>query len=163
MTQTADVHKGDFNPDHHDALMVAKARPMEHVPRHLTRREIRATITGENPMGRFNDRVAVLVTHAVGSMWAAYLFVLIALVSFPQALNAFLNGDAVTGVAWLSQSFLQLVLLPILLVGQRVISAAQDARAETDHETLTALHRINGQQLRILEKLDALREKGAGA
>jgi hypothetical protein len=43
-------------------------------------------------------------------MWAAYLFVLVSLVSFPQALNAFLSGDTVTGIAWLSQSFLQLVL-----------------------------------------------------
>ena len=52
----------------------------------------------------------------------------ISLVSFPQALNAFLNGDTFTGVAWLSQSFLQLVLLPILMVGQNVIAAAQKSR-----------------------------------
>lgn len=163
MTQNTEGYSGDFSPDHHEALMTAKMKPMEHVPRHITRRQIRARITGASAMGRFNDRVAVLVTRAVGSMWAAYLFVLIALVSFPQALNAFLNGDAVTGVAWLSQSFLQLVLLPILLVGQRVISAAQDARAETDHETLTALHRINVQQLQILEKLDQLEAQRPGA
>ena len=110
-------------------------------------------------MGHFNDVVAVIITRAVGSMWAAYLFVLIALVSFPQALIAFLNGDTIVGVTWLSQSFLQLVLLPILLVGQRVISAAQDARAETDHETLTALHLINVQQLEILETLAAMRKQ----
>jgi hypothetical protein len=94
-------------------------------------------------------------------MWAAYLFVLIALVSFPAALTAFLAGDTVTGVAWLSQSFLQLVLLPILLVGQQVIAAAQDARAETDHETLTALHTINVQQLEILETLAAMRKRSS--
>ena len=70
----------------------------------------------------------------------------------PQALTAFLKGDTVTGVAWLSQSFLQLVLLPIIIVGQNVISAAQDARAEKDHATLTALHTINLQQLKLLEQ-----------
>ena len=158
MTHSPDipVHVEDMTPEHHAALMTAKTRPMEHVPRHITRREILRRMYGDNPVGRFNDFLAVVVTRSVGSMWAAYLFVLIALVSFPQALNAFLNGDAVTGVAWLSQSFLQLVLLPILLVGQRVISAAQDARAETDHETLTALHQINVQQLQILEKLESL-------
>jgi hypothetical protein len=101
----------------------------------------------------------VLVTQRIGTMWAAYVFVLIALVSFPQALSAFLNGDTVTGVAWLSQSFLQLVLLPVILVGQRVIAAAQDARAETDHETLTALHTINVQQLEILERLEKLEKQ----
>jgi len=86
-------------------------------------------------------------------MWAAYLFALVALISLPQALSAFLAGDTVTGVTWLSQSFLQLVLLPVILVGQQVISKSQDARAEADHETLILLHKINVQQLVILELL----------
>lgn len=144
--------------EHRAALARAEASPREHVPRHVTSREVRARMHGTGLMGRVNDVLAVGITRAIGSMWAAYLFVLIALVSFPQALTAFLNGDTITGVTWLSQSFLQLVLLPILLVGQRVISEAQDARAETDHETLTALHRINVQQLQILETLAALRK-----
>ena len=54
-------------------------------------------------------------------------------------------------VNWLSSNFLQLVLLPIIMVGQNVISTAQDARAEADHETLTALSQMNRQQLEILE------------
>ncbi|TMB99902.1 MAG: hypothetical protein E6J40_03355 [Chloroflexi bacterium] len=98
-------------------------------------------------------------------MWAAYLFALLALVSFPQALMAFMHGDTVVGVSWLSQSFLQLVLLPIILVGQNVISASQDARAEADHETLTALHTMNVRQLQLLEQqekiLDILQRRGA--
>jgi hypothetical protein len=144
----------------HGAMMEgAKTSPMLHEPRHVSSREVRGQVHGTNPVGRFNNLLAVLVTNSVGSMWAAYLFILIALVSFPQALNAFLHGDAVTGVAWLSQSFLQLVLLPVLLVGQRVISTAQDARAETDHETLTALHRINVQHLQILETLAEMRKQ----
>jgi hypothetical protein len=141
---------------HHAAMAMAMDTPSELVPRHISIREVRTYIHGANAIGRFNDWLALQITRGVGSMWAAYVFVLIALVSFPQALNAFLKGDTLTGVTWLSQSFLQLVLLPILLVGQRVISAAQDARAETDHETLTALHRINVQQLQILKKLDKL-------
>lgn len=143
---------------HIQAMETATASPRRHVPRHVTTRDIRAQMAGDNPIGRFNNLVAVWITQRVGTMWAAYLFVLVALVSFPQALNAFLNGDTVTGVSWLSQSFLQLVLLPIILVGQNVIAAGQDARAETDHETLTALHKINVQQLEILERLDQLQE-----
>jgi hypothetical protein len=50
-------------------------------------------------------------------------------------------------------------LLPIIMVGQRVISEAQDRRAEADHETLSALHRINVQQLQILELLEGLRKQ----
>jgi len=116
-------------------------------------------MAGDSPVSRFNSRVAVLITKGVGTMWAAYVFVLIALVSLPQALAAFLAGDTVTGITWLSQSFLQLVLLPVILVGQQVISAAQDMRAEADHETLTALHQINVQQLQILEELEGIRKR----
>jgi hypothetical protein len=129
------------------------------VPRHISNREVRTALYGAHAVGRFNDWLAVQITRGIGSMWAAYVFVLIALVSFPQAFSAFVRGDTLTGITWLSQSFLQLVLLPILMVGQRVISAAQDARAETDHETLTALHRINVQQLQILEMLQKLEKK----
>jgi hypothetical protein len=141
---------------HHAVMATAIDTPTALVPRHVSNREVRVYIHGANAIGQFNNWLALQITRGVGSMWAAYVFVLIALVSFPEALNAFLKGDTLTGVTWLSQSFLQLVLLPILLVGQRVISAAQDARAETDHETLTALHRINVQQLQILERLAKL-------
>src|SRR5262249_39812850 len=134
------------------------ASPMQHKPRLITEREIQVLIHGTGVIGRFNRWVAVTITKSVGTMWAAYLFMLIALVSFPQALEAFLKGDTVTGITWLSQSFLQLVLLPIIIVGQNVISAAQDARAETDHETLTALHAINVQQLQILEQQQTILE-----
>jgi len=144
---------------HHAAMTMAKSDPSNLAPRHVNIREVRELVHGTSAIGHFNNRLAVVITSSVGSMWAAYLFVLISLVSFPQALNAFLSGDTVTGISWLSQSFLQLVLLPVILVGQQVISAAQDARAETDHETLTALHTINVQQLQILEMLAKLREE----
>ena len=145
--------------EHDEAMQRARTAPIEHEPRHVSRREIHRQVHGTSLISQFNDRVAVIVTQNIGSMWAAYVFVLISLVSFPQALEAFVSGDRVTGISWLSQSFLQLVLLPVILVGQRVISTAQDARAETDHETLTALHRINVQQLSILEALSKLNEK----
>jgi len=143
---------------HHAALAAAKASPAQHVPRHVTSAEVHQQMAGDSAMGRFNSRLALLITRGVGTMWAAYVFVLIAFVSLPQALAAFLAGDTVTGITWLSQSFLQLVLLPVILVGQQVISAAQDLRAEADHETLTALHQINVQQLQILEELEGIRK-----
>ena len=137
---------------HEAALTSAKAAPAEHVPRLVTSRHVRARMHRDRPVARLNDWLAVRITRSVGTMWAAYLFALIGLVSFPQALAAFLRGDAVVGISWLSQSFLQLVLLPVIIVGQNVISASQDARAEADHETLTALHTINVHQLRLLEE-----------
>lgn len=143
---------------HHAALAAAKASPTEHTPRLVKAHDVHAEVHGASALGRFNNGLALVITRSVGTMWAAYLFVLVALVSFPQALEAFLTGDRITGITWLSQSFLQLVLLPIILVGQNVISASQDARAEADHETLTALHTINVRQLRILEQQQKILE-----
>jgi len=113
-------------------------------------------VHGGGTVGRFNTWLALHITKAVGTMWAAYLFVLISFISLPQALHAFLTGDTYVGIAWLSQSFLQLVLLPIIIVGQNVISASQDARAEADHITLTTLHSINVRQLRMLEQQEEM-------
>ncbi len=143
---------------HREALAAAKSAPRAHVPRLVTSHHVRARMHRDRPIAKFNNAVALLVTRSVGTMWAAYLFLAISLVSLPQALGAFLKGDAVTGVSWLSQSFLQLVLLPIIIVGQNLISASQDARAEADHETLTALHTINVQQLQLLEQQEKILE-----
>src|ERR1700686_3352603 len=140
------------SPEHRAEYAAAKAAPTEHLPRLVTTPQVRHLIHGAGTVGQFNNRLAVLITKSVGTMWAAYLFALIGLISLPQAWNAFVRGDTVTGVAWLSQSFLQLVLLPIIIVGQNVISASQDARAEADHITLTTLHAMNVTQLQMLEQ-----------
>lgn len=115
-------------------------------------------VHGNHPVGRANAWLAVRITKGVGSMWAAYLFAAIALVSAPAA---FTSGDAIVIVAWIAQTFLQLVLLPIIIVGQNVLAAASDQRAEADHRTLDAVHSltvevhtINEQQTEILKRLD---------
>ncbi|MDE3113463.1 MAG: hypothetical protein KGN00_09480 [Chloroflexota bacterium] len=109
-------------------------------------------------MSAFNTRLAVGITQTVGTMWTAYLFGLIALVSLPAAIA---SRDVIVIVAWIAQTFLQLVLLPIIIVGQNVIQSANDARAEADHETLVAIHQltvevhsINEAQTKILQRLE---------
>jgi hypothetical protein len=152
-------------PQHRRAADRVQTKAALHVPRLVRSQEVHDDVHGTSVLGQFNSRLAVLITKSVGTMWAAYVFVLIGLVSLPQAFNAFIHGDTVIGVAWLSQSFLQLVLLPIIIVGQNVISASQDARAEADHETLTALHTMNVRQLQMLEQqeriLDILQHRDA--
>ena len=134
--------------------------PLTHVPRLVLIEHVLARVHGTSRMGRFNAAVAVRITKIVGTMYCAYVFTLVALVALPAAIE---QGSATVLVNWLSSNFLQLVLLPIIIVGQNVISAAQDARAEADHETLTALHQMSIQQLRILEGqneiLDLLRKR----
>jgi hypothetical protein len=158
-TMTEHIHApGSTEEAQHAALADQRAKLRLHVPRLIRSHDIHAQVHGSGPAGRFNARLALLITKSVGTMWAAYLFALIAFISLPQAFTAFSHGDTVTGVNWLAQSFLQLVLLPIIIVGQQIISTAQDARAEADHETLTTLHGINVQQLQILEQQHVILE-----
>src|SRR5260370_33553266 len=91
---------------HHEAMVRAKTTPRLHVPRHIPSGEIKTMVNGDSSVGQFNNMLAGIVTRGVGTMWAAYVFVLISLVSFPQALNSVLNGGTGTGSAWVSQSFL---------------------------------------------------------
>lgn len=73
----------------------------------------------------FNGRIALLLTNAVGTMWCAYAFAALALIALPQAL-----GSPLLLVQWISQTFIQLVMLSVIMVGQNLLSAASDKRAE---------------------------------
>ena len=134
------------------------AQSKDHVPELILTQDVHKTIHGDNPVGRFNTHIAVRITKTVGSMWCAYLFALLALISFPSAIR---THDPIIIVAWIAQTFLQLVLLPIIIVGQNVQAAASDARAESDHETLIAIHTLTAevhdialQQTKILKFLE---------
>ena len=75
-------------------------------------------------------------------MACAYLFCIVALVSLPAILieagalsrsavpNLLTKPGLILIVAWIAQTFLQLVLLSVIMVGQSVQSAASDARGE---------------------------------
>jgi hypothetical protein len=140
---------------HEQALHLARNMPALHVPRHIKKEHVHAQVHGSGFMGRANAWLAVRITKIVGTMYCAYVFTIIALVALPDAIR---TGQATVLVNWLSSNFLQLVLLPIIIVGQNVISTAQDARAEADHETLTALNAMNIQQLEILKRQDEIIE-----
>src|SRR5664279_2073145 len=95
-----------------------------------------AAVHGPGPIGRFNARVGLKITLIVGTMWSAYVFTLIALVSAPVA---FQSGDKLIIVAWIAQTFLQLVLLPIIIVGQNVQATAADARSLATYNDASAV------------------------
>lgn len=114
-------------------------------------KHVQAQVHGAGRVGQFNTWLALKITGTVGTMWAAYVFAGLAFISFPQAVLAFLRGDFVTGVAWVAQTFLQLVLLPIIIVGQNVQQQANDLRAAADHETLVHLDALQVQQLDLLQ------------
>lgn len=93
-------------------------------------------VHGNSSVGRFNMRLATLITKLVGSMWCAYVFTIIALVSLPTVLS---SGDPVLIVGWIAQTFLQLVLLSVIMVAQNVSSVAGDARAKATYDDATEL------------------------
>jgi hypothetical protein len=124
----------------------------------------------------FNAKLAVIITSGVGTMACAYLFALLAFVSLPAILieaNVLKQRDVpvfftkpglILIVSWIAQTFLQLVLLSIILVGQRVQSAASDARSLKEFEdTQVILDRLDtstrGGLTDVLDAVKALGEK----
>jgi len=115
-----------------------------HVPHpHIAQRKHQAPVKRadmhphENAIQRFNTFLAMQVTGAVGTMWCAYLFAILAFISFPEAVR----GGTATLIGWIAQTFLQLVLLSIIIVGQKVDGAASDKRAlDTYNDAEAVLH-----------------------
>jgi len=94
-------------------------------------------LPSDGAIQRFNAFLAVKITSAVGTMWCAYLFAGLALVSLPEAIR----GGTAPLIAWIAQTFLQLVLLSIIIVGQKVDGVASDKRAvETYNDAEAVLH-----------------------
>jgi hypothetical protein len=85
-------------------------------------------------MKNINDKIALFLTKIVGTMWCAYIFACIALISLPDAIH----GGIATSVSWVAQTFLQLVLLSVIMVGQDVQSQKTEKRSQEDHDTLMA-------------------------
>jgi hypothetical protein len=129
-------------------------------------REIRG-INHENPIVRFNARFGLAITLVVGTMWAAYLFTVLAFISLPSAIA---SHEPIIIVAWIAQTFLQLVLLPIIIVGQNIQAKAADKRAEDTFKDAEAVlkeaeeiqkHLMAQDQL-ISNILDRLQARDAG-
>jgi hypothetical protein len=121
---------------------------------------------GASIVERFNSRVGLVITVVVGTMWAAYLFAAIALISLPD--NVHKTQDL---ILWISSSFLQLVLLPIIIVGQNIQAKAADKRAEATykdadavlHEAMQIQEHLEAQDKAIADILDHLRQAGKAA
>lgn len=73
-------------------------------------------------MKKFNEWLAEKITNTVGTMWCAYIFTALALISLPMAIA---SGNVITIVSWIAQTFLQLVLLAVIQTGQNIIGDRQ--------------------------------------
>jgi len=138
-------------------------------PRIAARKKLRPAKTTDEHVG-FNGKVALILTTTVGTMWCAYAFSVLALVALPQALQ----GGLLPIIQWVSQTFIQLVMLSVIMVGQNILSRASDKRADETYQDADAtLH--EAQQIQdhlkaqddaigvLLDKIAKLEASGAGA
>jgi hypothetical protein len=96
-----------------------------------------------------NQRIAVTLTRAVGTMPCAYLFVCLAIAGFPG-----LHASLPAYVQWISQTFLQLVFLPVLSVGQTVLSKHQELMAEEQYKFVKGTYSDTEQLIQHLHAQD---------
>lgn len=82
-------------------------------------------------------RAGERITSVVGTMWMALAFAAIACVSGPAAFH---TGNPLVIVQWTAGVFLQLVLLPIIIVGQNAQGAKTEARDTETHDAVMAEH-----------------------
>lgn len=128
---------------------------MDHVPHpHIEKRKKLAQATKSEPTG-FNNWLAVKITNIVGTMWCAYAFTIITLISLPEAIK----GGRSTLIAWIAQTFLQLVLLSIIMVGQKVAAASSDKQARQTYEDAEALLHLTDNMHRLLKQNTELTER----
>lgn len=115
-------------------------------PRIAERAKAGPHVTHDEHIG-FNGRIAILITNTVGTMWCAYAFAALALVSLPDAIK----GGTATLIAWIAQTFLQLVLLSVIMVGQKVSAAASDKQALQTYKDAEALLKIQDDVHRLIK------------
>ena len=82
-----------------------------------------------------NRRIAERITGFVSTMWCAYIFAALALISLPSALR---SDDVIVKVDWVAQTFLQLVLISIIMVGQKKSSESVEKMIAETHAAALA-------------------------
>ena len=102
---------------------------------HLTGRAPKPPKVNDGRVG-LNGKIGLLITTLVGTMVCGYVFAIIALISLPSAIT---SHNLTVIIAWVSSNFLQLVLLPIIIVGQNLQAKASDRRATLTFEDAEAV------------------------
>ncbi len=139
-----------------------KYTPHPHQPRNVN-----LVHKAEQETASFNTRFAILLTKGVGTMACAYVFALIAILGFP--LLPF--GPLATQlVQWTSQTFIQLTMLSVIMVGQAVLGRKAELQAEESYNTTMKVYadiesimkHLDDQDaliLKIVEKIEAMESK----
>ena len=101
-----------------------------------------------------NGKIALALTTIVGTMWCAYAFSVLAFFALPSAIS---SGSVLQLIQWVSQTFIQLVMLSVIMVGQNILSRASDKRAEMTYQDADAtFHESEQIQEHLLEQDQAI-------
>src|SRR5271166_2150062 len=120
-----------------DVQIPMPVKTRHHIAQAISLRGLQAEVKRADGI---NAKIAVFLTNIVGSMWCAYVFAVIALIGLPPALKP--GGEGI--IAWIAQTFLQLVLLSVIMVGQNVQAVASDVRSQhTYDDTVQILDRLD--------------------
>ena len=122
-------------------------------PRIAQRKKSGPPKTTDESVG-INGKVALTLTTVVGTMWCAYAFAVLAFFALPSAIS---SGSVLQLIQWLSQTFIQLVMLSVIMVGQNILSKASDKRADMTYQDADAtFHESEQIQAHLLEQDTAI-------
>jgi uncharacterized membrane protein len=146
-TETAQTHAQE-HPHHHTTVLFHH-EPHQHQPRNVN-----ALHEAEKAAAGFNTRLAVVLTQYTGTMWTAYIFTVLAIIGL-FGLLGWLNPFVFLLATWLSQQFLQLVLLPVIMVGQNVLGRKTELQADEQFNTTMSTYHDIEQIMQHLSAQDA--------
>jgi uncharacterized membrane protein len=137
--QEGSASQAQTHPHHYRTSVLFHHEPHQHQPRNVNR-----LAAAEQAAAGFNTRLAVALTQYTGTMWTAYVFTVLAIIGL-FGLFGWLNPFVFLLATWVSQQFLQLVLLPVIMVGQNVLGRKAELQADEQfHTTMSTYHDIEG-------------------
>jgi hypothetical protein len=130
-------------PPHHSPLFHHQPRP--HQPRNVN-----VLHEAEKAAAGFNQKLATLLTRAVGTMICAYIFTILAIIGFPG-----FNATPTQWVQWVSQTLIQLVMLSVIMVGQGILGRKQELQSDEQYRTTINIYHDIEQIMQHLSAQDA--------
>jgi hypothetical protein len=130
---------------HHHTMALFHHEAHQHQPRNVN-----ALHKAEQAAAGINQKIAIGLTKAVGTMVCAYIFAILAIIGFPG-----FHATATQWVQWISQTFIQLVMLSVIMVGQAVLGRKQELQADEQYNTTMSTYHDIEQIMQHLVAQDA--------
>jgi len=144
-TQTEAIAQNELHPHRHTSVLFHH-EPHQHQPRNVNMLH-----EAEKKASGFNQKIAILLTKGVGTMVCAYIFAILAIIGFPGLVNAQISQ----WVQWTSQTFIQLTMLSVIMVGQSVLGRKQELQADEQFNTTVSTYHDIEQMMQHLSAQDA--------